>query len=248
MIAELTVDGITVIEKGASVRGRVIEVKKARSFGRAGKLDISIQDVLAIDGERIPLRASEAVEGDGNTGKVTGAIVVTTILFFPAAPLWGFVKGKNIDLPIGTRVPAFIHGDYSLKIPGQQDAEQSIQAITVAQAGEETRITATPLGSISIDASFLEVRKAATKILTQSGYTIGLVGSNLVRFRIQAGSELIELEIRLFDIGQKTNLEAFLFKVHQIPLVGETREPFEISSDQLRTTLQQIQQSAQEGH
>ena len=58
----------------------------------------------------------------------------------------------------------------------------------------------------------------------------------------------MELEFKLVEIGQKTNLEAFLFKVHQIPLVGETREPFDISSDQLRTTLQQVQQSAQEGH
>jgi len=106
VVSAVVVDDVVVIEKGASARGRVFEVKRGRSFGRAGKLEIQLQDILATDNERIPLRASEAAEGDGHTGKVTGAIVATTILFFPAAPLWGFVKGKNVEIHIsGEQIP-----------------------------------------------------------------------------------------------------------------------------------------------
>jgi hypothetical protein len=40
----------------------------------------------------------------------TGAIV-TGLIFWPAAPLWGIKKGKNAVYPLGTRFQAFVHGD-----------------------------------------------------------------------------------------------------------------------------------------
>jgi len=239
VVSAVVIDDVVVIKKGASARGRVVEVKRGRSFGRAGKLDIAIQDVLATDNERIPLRASEAAEGEGSTGKVTGAIIVTTILFFPVAPLWGFVKGKNVELPIGTRVQSFVHKDYPLQVQANQELSEQLTETIISEEP-------TPLGSISILASRSEVKDATTNILTWRGYTAERSEENLLSFRTQAGDQLIELEVRFTEVGaQEIKLDAFLFKVTEIPAVGDMREPLITSSGELMNTLEAIKQSVE---
>lgn len=45
---------------------------------------------------------------------MTGAIVATSIVFFPAAPLFLLMHGKDITIPKGTDVTAFVQGDMKL--------------------------------------------------------------------------------------------------------------------------------------
>src|SRR5207249_6244252 len=45
---------------------------------------------------------------------ITGAIVATSIVFFPAAPLFLLVHGKDITIPKGTEITAYINGDIPL--------------------------------------------------------------------------------------------------------------------------------------
>ena len=45
---------------------------------------------------------------------MTGAIVATSIVFFPAAPLFLFMKGKDITIPKGTEITAYVNGDVPL--------------------------------------------------------------------------------------------------------------------------------------
>jgi hypothetical protein len=45
---------------------------------------------------------------------MTGAIVATSIVFFPAAPLFLFVHGKDITIPKGTEITAYVNGDVKL--------------------------------------------------------------------------------------------------------------------------------------
>jgi len=246
VVSAVVVDDVVVIEKGASARGRVVEVKRGRSFGRAGKLDIAIQDVLATDNERVPLRASEQAEGDGSTGKVTGAIIVTTILFFPVAPLWGFVKGKNVELPIGTRVQSFIHNDYPMQVQANKEPSEQLTETVIPEENINEASSPVPLGSISILASRSEVKDATTNILTWRGYTVGRSEDNLISFRTQVGDQLIELEIRFTEVGaQEVKLDAFLFKVTEVPAVGDMREPLITSSGELMNTLEAIKQSVE---
>ncbi len=49
-------------------------------------------------------------------GAMTGAIVATSIVFFPAAPLFLFIHGKDITIPQGTEITAFIEGDMHLNM------------------------------------------------------------------------------------------------------------------------------------
>ncbi len=53
--------------------------------------------------------------GDGKGGTVATGVIVTSLVFWPAAPLWGFKKGKDVSMPAGKRFEAFIHGDANVK-------------------------------------------------------------------------------------------------------------------------------------
>jgi hypothetical protein len=53
------IDGITLIETGSLVTGRVVEAKRGGHWGKVGRLSWTIQDVVAIDGTRVPLQAQK---------------------------------------------------------------------------------------------------------------------------------------------------------------------------------------------
>ena len=54
-------------------------------MARGGKLEIVLDSVRLIDGEKAALRAVKDAKGGGHTGAVTTGIVATGLLFWPAA-------------------------------------------------------------------------------------------------------------------------------------------------------------------
>jgi len=75
---------------------------------------MNIDTVRLADGERVPLRAVKENQGGSHVGVMTGAMVATGILFFPAAPLFLFMHGKDVTIPEGSEVTAFVNGDVPL--------------------------------------------------------------------------------------------------------------------------------------
>lgn len=122
VVNPIVVNGVTIIERGAPAKARVAVAKKSGRWGRSGKLGWAMQDVLAADGTRIALRMEKKLAGDSKGGTVATGIIVTSLVFWPAAPLWGFKKGKEVTMPAGKRFEAFVHGDTTLK--GKQQQQQ----------------------------------------------------------------------------------------------------------------------------
>ncbi|HXZ11322.1 MAG TPA: PEGA domain-containing protein [Candidatus Sulfotelmatobacter sp.] len=112
---DVMVKDLVVIPKGGIAWGKITDAKPKRRLGRAGKLDVTIEQVRLADGERVPLRAVREVQGKGRQGLMTGAMVATGILFFPAAPLFLFMHGKDISIPKGSDVTAYVNGDTPLE-------------------------------------------------------------------------------------------------------------------------------------
>jgi hypothetical protein len=100
-----------VIARGAVALATVTNAKPKGRLGKGGKLDINIDSVRLVNGEKIALRAVKQTKGGGKTGVMTGAIVASSILFFPAAPFFLFMKGKDISIPKGTEITGYINGD-----------------------------------------------------------------------------------------------------------------------------------------
>lgn len=115
VVNPVVINGVTVIEKGAPARARIAAVKKAGYWGKAGRIGWTMQDGLAADGNRIALRMEKKLTGDSKGGTVATATIVTAVVFWPAAPFWGFKKGKNAVFPAGKRFEAFVHGDVAVK-------------------------------------------------------------------------------------------------------------------------------------
>src|SRR5215469_11753212 len=114
VLEEIKSHDVVLVPRGGIAWATVTEAQSKRRMGRAGKLNINIDNMKLADGEKVPLRAVKEVKGGSHVGAMTGAMVATAIVFFPAAPLFLFMKGKDITIPKGTEVTAFVEGDMKL--------------------------------------------------------------------------------------------------------------------------------------
>lgn len=115
VVRPVVVGGVTVFEKDASARARITTAKKAGRWGKAGKLEWAMQDIQAVDGNRVPSRFTQRSLGDSKGGTVAVAAVATTVLLGPLGLLWGLKKGKPAIIPAGNRYSVFVHGDTTVK-------------------------------------------------------------------------------------------------------------------------------------
>jgi hypothetical protein len=115
VVKPVVVNGITIFEKDAGARARITTAKRAGHWGKAGKLEWAMQDVLAVDGNRVPARFTQRHIGDSKGGTVAVAAVATTVLLGPLGLLWGLKKGKPAIIPAGNRYSVFVHGDTKIK-------------------------------------------------------------------------------------------------------------------------------------
>jgi hypothetical protein len=60
------------------------------------------------------LRAVKDAKGGGHTGAMVGAMVATSLVVWPAAPLFLLMHGKDVTIPKGTNISAFVQGDITL--------------------------------------------------------------------------------------------------------------------------------------
>ena len=135
VLEDVKVKDVIVVPRGGLALATVTEAQHKRRMARGGKLDVNIDDVRLVDGEKAPLRAVKEVKGGGHTGAMTGAMIGTAIVFFPAAPLFLFMHGKDITIPKGTEVTAYINGDIPLDPVRFQPKEvKSAADPTVAQS------------------------------------------------------------------------------------------------------------------
>ena len=113
---EVSVNRIVVIPKDSPASGTVIEAHKKRRMGRAGKLDVTIDSVQLVDGEKATLRAVKESQGGSHTGIMAGGMVATSLIVWPAAPVFLLMHGKDVTIPKGTEVTAYISGDVKLDL------------------------------------------------------------------------------------------------------------------------------------
>jgi PEGA domain-containing protein len=122
VLDDITVNGTLVIPKGGLASATVTDAQPKRRMARGGKLDMNIDYVKLVSGEKAALRAVKDLKGGGHTGGMVGGMVATSIVFFPAAPLFLLMHGKDISIPKGTEITAYVNGDMKLDIAKFQPA------------------------------------------------------------------------------------------------------------------------------
>ena len=157
-VDDITVNGTLVIPKGGLAFATVTEAQAKRRMARGGKLDINIDYVKLVSGEKAALRAVKDVKGGGHTGGMVGGMVVTGILFFPAAPFFLFMHGKDISIPKGTEITAYVNGDTKLDIAKFEPAAPTDAPAQVAEASASAKLqleSDPPGADIEVDGSFV---------------------------------------------------------------------------------------------
>ena len=114
VLEDVKVGDVVVIQHGGLAIATVTEAKPKGRMGKSGKLNMNIDYVQLVSGEKVALRATKGGKGGSHTGAMTGAIVATSIVFFPAASFFLFMHGKDITIPKGTEITAYVAGDTPL--------------------------------------------------------------------------------------------------------------------------------------
>lgn len=197
VLDDVAANGIVVIPKGSVAIGTVTEAQPKRRMGRAGKLEIVLDYVRLADTEKAAIRAVKDAKGGSHTAGMTAGIVATGLLFFPAAPFFLFMHGKDITVPKGAEVTAYVNGDVRLESkkfgsnsgapptagaqPGVSQSEPTASQTTataVSPAGS-VELRSTPDGAdVYVDGAFVGNSPATLKLtpglhtirVKQSGY------------------------------------------------------------------------------
>jgi hypothetical protein len=150
VLEDVSLNGTLVIPKGGLAFATVTEAQAKRRMARGGKLDINIDYVKLIDDEKAALRSVKDMKGGGHTGAMVGGMVATSLVFFPAAPFFLFMHGKDISIPKGTEITAYVNGDMKLDIAKFQPKA----AVVTGAAATPLRVSCPPnFSSIPIPAA-----------------------------------------------------------------------------------------------
>ena len=159
VLEDISVNGTLVIPKGGLAFATVTEAQAKRRMARGGKLDINIDYVKLASSDKAALRAVKDMKGGGHTGAMVGGMVATSLVFFPAAPFFLFMHGKDISIPKGTEVTAYINGDMKLDIAKFQPnapAQQIAAVVSPSSTSAKLQLESNPSGAdIEVDGGFV---------------------------------------------------------------------------------------------
>jgi hypothetical protein len=186
VLEDLKVKDVIVIPRGGTAWGTVTEAQSKRRMGRGGKLGINIDNVRLSSGEKAALRAVKETAGGGHKA----VIALTSIVLSPAAPLIFLIHGKDIVIPKGTEITAYVNGDVSLdpkKFAARSEVDaENVQPTSDVPLGPPTvEIKSTPDGAeITVDGKF--------------------VGSTPSSMRLEVGDHKIQLRKPGFKTWERT--------------------------------------------
>lgn len=189
VMEDVVVSGMVVAQRGAVAVGNVTEAVPRRRMGRAGKLEIVLDYVRLADTQTASVRAVKDAKGKSRKGEIAVGIVATGLLFWPAAPFFLLMRGKDITVPIGAEVTAYVNGDHTLEA-----AKFAAKSLTA----ETPPAPAVPTVDLS---GTLEVQ---SKPAPAAVYADGLsVGNTPVNMKLGSGDH----QIRVVLAGYKEWLE-----------------------------------------
>ena len=207
VIEDVKIGDLVVVQHGGMAIATVTEAKPKGCMGKAGKLNMNIDYVQLVSGEKVSLRAVKGGKGGNHTAAMTGAIVATSILFFPAAPFFLFMHGKDITIPKGTEITAYVAGDTPL------DPSRFKTSAVVESAASKPDVSAPNLSPIAIKST-----PDGAEITIDSK----LVGTTPSTAQVAPGDHTVVISKAGFKSWQRTitvttggtiNLEATLDKI-----------------------------------
>ena len=116
VLRPVVVDDAVVIRSGEKVRARVIEIKKAKGWGRGGDFTVRVESTTGVDGQEVLLSAVQRREGEGRGGTATAVGVGAGLLCLPLVLIGFAVKGEEGQIPIGHEIKAYADQDQKITL------------------------------------------------------------------------------------------------------------------------------------
>jgi len=186
VLEDVKIAGVVAFPMGSTAVGHIVEVEPRRRMGRAGKLNFTVDHVKAPDGSNLRLRASSTRKGEDKTGTVIiGSVVLS--------PLFLIMRGKDITIPKGTEITAYIDGDreFALGGSGAPPVQSPVTQANATQSGT-VAFQSEPVGAdITIDGKFVGTTPSSLQ-LTAGDHTIVIEKAHFVSWKrtmtVAAGS------------------------------------------------------------
>jgi len=173
-----------VIPEGSRVTGTVTEAQEKRRMGRAGHLDFSLDRVRAIDGQWIPLRYTLTKKNGESHAVRTGVITAgVAVVFWPAAPVFLLMKGKDTTINKGVIFDAFTDENHAIGAPAPAAGPGPVQQ-TAAPANPRPNAPA-GMATVTINSNV-----SGADIQVDGGF----VGSTPTTLQMAAGSHDVEVK------------------------------------------------------
>ena len=145
---DVSVGNVVVIPKNSTALATITVAESKKRMAR-DKLGMNIDYVRLPSGEKLARRGIQDLKGGGHSGAMTGGMVATAIVFWPAAPFFLFMHGKDVSVPEGHEVTVYTNSDYKVDQANIQSA-----SIAVSQNGVSVR----PSGPALTNADVLKLK------------------------------------------------------------------------------------------
>ncbi len=160
VLDDVKASGIVIIPHGSIALATVTEAVPKGRMGKGGKLNVNIDFVRLLNGDRLTLRGVQESKGGGHTGAMAGAMVGTAVVFWPAAPLFLLMHGKDITVPQGHEITAYTNSDYN---PAEASVAQGSQYNTSTTSSVLTNSDVLKLAQAGFSEQFLITKIQRTR-------------------------------------------------------------------------------------
>ncbi len=160
VIEFLVVDGFTTpdgvgIAEGARATGQVIVSESKARMGRGGKLDFTIDRVMAADGAWVPLRYTPyGSQGKGSKGTMIAMMAGLAVVSPVAAPVALLKKGKDIRLERGASYDVYTDMKHELATTAKPAPKAEV-ATASANPARVAVLSNEPAAEIWINGNFM---------------------------------------------------------------------------------------------
>jgi hypothetical protein len=164
VLEELKIGELVAIPKGSTAHGTVTDAEHKKSWARGGKLDIRIDYVNLADGEKAALRGVRETKGSWHTVAMPDAMDAGSLVAWPAAPIFLLMHGKDVSIPKGTEITAYVKGKMALDSaqfapvasPASDVAAPTAVPSQSSPTSAQLDITSNPVGAeIAVDGNFV---------------------------------------------------------------------------------------------
>lgn len=110
VVDPVRIGNVVVINAGALVKGTVASVEQRGHLGKGGRLGLRVDSVIAVDSQKVKLRASK---GKGDTSTVGSTIALSLLI----SPLFLLRRGHHAVIKPGTKVQVFTDEEKTIMVP-----------------------------------------------------------------------------------------------------------------------------------